>query len=394
MSRILKICLVLLVLISAAVWAQNNEEVLQAFQKNFVRANLTTKIQVLQDASVQQQVDMGPLYHQALDFIIDNARHFANDLAARELAVLSVRLIGISGYEQALSSLWELFALDDNTTIRIEVLNSFGNLTPADPQIVKNLNNWLAGQNDLLRIGEEVDSKVVEEAVVALGYIGDDSSFPVLFTVSILGGSDEIDRKAREALYSIEGDFRELILRVIENNTPGEKLEALRIGLNDEDLSDGDKGDIAEISLGKGLYEPAGQSMDKEFLRQIRYESIRTLTNLSWSSATDDVIAHFDLTLQEKVLGIGRTTHVLEAIQCLGSMNTHEAAVRLALYLDLLNYDVEDGKNVEDEIVLAVIQGLGDLGDSVAFDYLIYLGYLDYSDSIKKAAKDTLKLWL
>ena len=76
-------------------------------------------------------------------------------------------------------------------------------------------------------------------------------------------------------------------------------------------------------------------------------------------------------------------------------MNTHEAAVRLSLYLDLLNSDVEGGKSVEDVIVLAVIQALGDLGDRVAFDYLLYLSVLDYSDSIKKAASEIIeKLWL
>ena len=118
--------------------------------------------------------------------------------------------------------------------------------------------------------------------------------------------------------------------------------------------------------------------------------SIRMLTKLSRTSATPDVILHFDQTLQEQTLGIGRTSHVLEAIQCLGAMNTHEAAVRLALYLDLLNSDVERGKSVEDEVVLAVIQSIGDLGDKVAFDYLLYAGYLNYSDSNKKAARDSL----
>ena len=71
-------------------------------------------------------------------------------------------------------------------------------------------------------------------------------------------------------------------------------------------------------------------------------------------------------------------------------MATHEAAVRLALYLDILNSDVENGKKVEDNIVLAVIRSLGELGDNVAFDYLLYAGYLDYSDSIKKAARESL----
>jgi hypothetical protein len=164
----------------------------------------------------------------------------------------------------------------------------------------------------------------------------------------------------------------------------------LRIGLSNEDLRDDEKGEIAEAALKKGLYSTASQPQEREILRQIRYEAVRTLTKYTWSTATVDVIEHFDQTLQESILGIGRTSHVIEAIQALGAMNTHEAAVRLSLYLDLLNSDVERGKNVEDDIVLAVIQSLGELGDKVAFDYLLYARLLDYSDSIKKAAQDSL----
>jgi hypothetical protein len=390
MSRVLSIVVVLILLVTVHVVAQEHAEVLQAFQKNFVRGNLTTKIQVLQDAAGQSGVEMGPLYLQALDFVIDNSRIFENDLIARELGILAVRLIGLSSYDPALQSLWELFTVDDNRTVRIEVLSAVADLAPVDPRLVKNLNRWLSGQNDLLRVGEEVALDVVEEAIVTLGKIGDDSSFPVLFTVSILGGSDDIDTKARDALYSIEGDFQELILRVVEENPLAEKLEALRIGFSNIDLTDSAKGQIAEVALKSGLNGSVTLAAEKEFLRQLRYESIRMLTKLARSQATTDVINHFDQTLQEKTLGIGRTSHVLEAIQCLGAMNTHEAAVRLALYLDILNSDVERGKNVEDDVVLAVIQSLGDLGDKVAFDYLLYAGYLDYSDSIKRAARESL----
>jgi len=389
MRRIFTV-LLLLFIIAALLPAQEQNDILRSFQKNFVRGNLNTKIQVLQDAATRTDAEMGPLYHQALDFIIDNARIFDNDLVARELGILAVRLIGISNYAEALPSLWEYFTVDDTRSVRVEALNAIGELAPGDTRLVNNLNRWLSGQNDRLRAGEDVDLSVIEEAVVALGKIGDDSSFPVLFSVSILGGSDEIDEKAIDALYSIEGDFQEMILRVLEENPLNEKLEALRIGLSNEDLTDEEKGEIAQSALSKGLYSTATDPEERETLRQIRYESIRMLTKLSWSSATNDVIEHFDQALQEKILGIGRTSHVIDAIRSLGAMNTHEAAVRLSLYLDLLNSDVERGKNIEDEIVLAVIQNLGNLGDKVAFDYLLYARLLDYSDSIKKAAQESL----
>jgi hypothetical protein len=33
---------------------------------------------------------------------------------------------------------------------------------------------------------------------------------------------------------------------------------------------------------------------------------------------------------------------------------------------------------------------LGDLGDKTAFDYLLYVGYLSYPETVKKASRDAL----
>lgn len=37
-----------------------------------------------------------------------------------------------------------------------------------------------------------------------------------------------------------------------------------------------------------------------------------------------------------------------------------------------------------------MIDSLAKLGDKSAFDYLLYVGYLEYPESIKKAARDAL----
>lgn len=370
--------------------SQEKDQILQAFQKNFIRANLVTKIQVLQDAAERTEADMGPLYLQSLRFVIDSKSLLEDDPVVRELAVLSVRLIGMTSHQAAMPFLWELFTLDTNTTLRVEILNALGALEPEDPRLVQSLNRWLVAQNELFRTGEPIDEAVVGEAVIALGKIGDDSSFPVLFSAHLLGYSDEISRRARESLYSIEGDFKELILRVLRENTLEEKLEALRIALENEDLSRNDKGQIAEIALNLAVNTEDATPDDREYLRQIRYESVKVLTAFTWSSATQDVIVHFNQSLQELLQGIGRTSHIVDAIACLGAMGTHEAAERLALYLDSLNSDVENDREVDEEIALAVIQNLGALGDSVAFEHLLYAGYLDYNEKITKAAREAL----
>ena len=369
--------------------AQENER-LEAFQRNFLRASLKTKIQVLQDAADETEADMGPLYLQALDFAIENTAFFRDDPVARELAILAVRLVGISGYREALEPLWDLFLLDSSTSVRIEVLNAVAGLTPPDPVIVQRVNRWMMNQIDSFQDEQIVDQAVLSEAAVTLGTLGDERSFPILFSMTTAGFSDSIAEKATEALYEIEGDFADLIERVIRDNPINEKLEALRIANANATLDSSSKAVIAAKALAEALAISPRDADEREYQRQIRYEAVRILGEYAWSDATDDVVSHFDLVLSEYYQSGGRLSHVLEAIDSLGAMGNHEAAVRLSLYLDILNSDKENGKNVDEEIVLAVMRNLGSLGDRYAFDFLLYARYLDYSEQIKKTASEAI----
>ena len=125
-------------------------------------------------------------------------------------------------------------------------------------------------------------------------------------------------------------------------------------------------------------------------LRELRYYAVRRLTSLKWSRAASEVIRHFDTTLLEYDRGLTSKENLLEAIECLGAMGTHEAAVRITLYLELLNSFVENGQVPDEQIAYAIVTNLGLLGDKIAFDYLLYTGYLDYPVSVKKAAKEAL----
>ncbi len=389
MRRLPIFALLLGLAVSGVLVAQEeNGELLSAYKRNFVRANLITKIQVLQNAANEEDVDMGSLYLQSLDFVVENVTYFRNDPAARELTTLTVRLVGLSGRRDAIDKLWELFLLDSSTSVRVEILSAIADLEPPDKEIVRNINQWVIERNSAFADGENVDTAVLSEAAVALGKLGLPSSFPVLFSMGTTGYSESVTRKAREALYSIDGNFSELITRVIRQNSVDEKLEALRITLANDNLRGQEKAHIASVALDQALSMNLSSTEAKEYQRQIRYEAVRVLTDYKWSQSTESVIQHFDATLREYELGTSRLSHLIEAIECLGAMGTHEAAVRLTLYLDVLNSDVENGKSLDEQIVIAVIHNLGKLGDKVAFESLLYSQYLNYSGSVKKAARE------
>ena len=117
----------------------------------------------------------------------------------------------------------------------------------------------------------------------------------------------------------------------------------------------------------------------------------RQLTSLNWAGVTDNLVKHFDSTVFELEQGLCRKVNLIEAIDALGNSGTHDAAVRLTLYLEVLNSYTENGQIVDEQLILSVIRNLGELGDNTAFDYLLYTGYLNYSGTVQRAAREALK---
>ena len=376
------------------IYAQESESeenpTIESFLRNFARANLDTKIKVLEDAEQLDLEGLGPLYHKAIQFVTGNQILLLTDPAAQRLAILATRLIGEADYAEARYDLWDLFDIDKDTTVRVQVLNSLGEIADGDEEIIWKLNNFLLSQNTQFLTGGRPDMQVVAACIAALGELGDPSSFPVIFTAMSLSYSDTITSIARQSLYGIEGELKGHLIDVIEKNTIDEKLDALRMALAEDKLTEDEKGEIAERAMEVGLNTTSPDATEKAQLRELRYIAARALTDRKWAKATDLAIRHFDVTVMEYDRGIARKTDFLEAIACLGAMATHEAAVRLNLYLDLLNTYKEQDRKVDGQIVLAVINNLGKLGDKVAMDNLLFVGYLNYSQTVQNAAREAI----
>ena len=381
------VCIILSLLFSVSIFAQDSNSVLAAMQKNFARGSISTKIQVLQDSVEFSDVDMGPLYSQAIEFILDNSRNLASDLATREMTILAVRLAGIHGYSESSSMIWDLFKIYDDIQVRVEILGALGSMEP-EVQVVAGLNNWLKLQNDRFRSGLPVEKQVVAEAVVTLGGLKDSSSFSVVFSTGSAKYSDDITYKANQALKNLEGSYSESLIEVIKTSVPSDKLAALTLAINDDEMSIEEKGNLFKTTLEIGVTSKVSE--DEAVMRELRYSAIRQLTQLKWADASDLVIEHFNQVSIEYDRGIAPKSSVLEAVSCLGAIGTHEAASRLTLYLEFMNSYMENGQDIDLQISLAVIVNIGIIGDAIAFDHLLYSGYLDYPASVKRAAREAL----
>ena len=382
----------LILMISAvSVYSADNPEVVEAFRKNFTRGSLATKVRVLQDSLEYEDADMSPLYMLSLEFIINNAWMLQNDNLGRDLMFYTIRLLGTNAVSESADDLWKFYQLTDDSSLQIEIMSALGDTAKGKSDIIYGINTWLREYNSAFKSGTSPDNKLIAEVVAALGKLGDPTSFPIVFTTGTIGYSQVVNDSAAEALGKIDGYFTDHIIQVIRTSIPEEKIAALKAAYGQDNLSRDDKASIAIVALDIGLYSDPADSSEEEMLRELRYESVRQIAALNWSGVTDNLVKHFDNTVFELEQGLCKKANLIEAIDALGKSGTHDAAVRLTLYLEVLNSYTENGEIVDEQIVLNVIRNLGELGDNTAFDYLLYTGYLNYSGAVQRAAREALK---
>jgi hypothetical protein len=371
--------------------AQNPQDLLKTFTRNFAIASLDVKIQIIRDAGTTGYKELGPLYVDAVSYVLNNYALLQSDQRLRQLGALAVDQLKAIQYREARFPVWKLFETDSESGLRVSCLGALGVLGKGDPEIIQYLNLWLETQNTVFQTGKVPDVYVVYAAVQALGELGDPSSFPVLFSTMARGYTDDITQRARENLFRLGGSLKQNILGVLGNSPLPEKRLALGMALDTDRLSEQEKAEVAQFALDVGLHTALPDNPSRQIARDLRYTAVQALTARKWSAATALVIEHFDTVLQEYDRGLSDKTRLLEAINCLGSMGTHEAAVRLTQYLVLLNSYTEKLQEYDGRIVLAVVENIGLLADKVAFDDLMYSQYLNYSGEIKAAVRKALE---
>jgi hypothetical protein len=378
----------------ASIMAQDVDSIVLAYRRNFARASLGTKLELLKEASARGDAAMAPLYDMALRFAVDNAALLGPDPQLKELAVLAATETGKAGYAKAIDNLWALFQGYLDQDVRRAAIASLGFVGAGEARVAEYLNAFLASQNSLFRSGSQPEYPALEACIEALGMLGDGSSFPILFSAYIAGYSPALAQKSAKALGSIKGDYRGYLLRVIAKNPPLEKSAAYSAGMDNPNFADADRGELAEGAMGAAMAtadKPASYSpVEIQSLRELRLASAKKLRELRWQKASPLLVAHFKLMMSDYAKGAASKADFLESIACLGAMGSTEAAQALAIYLQFVNGQTEQGIPFDEDILLATIDALGELGDKAAFDYLLQIGYLQYTDPVKRAAKEAL----
>jgi len=381
-----------LVFASGAAFAQDASSVLLTYQRNFVRSSLATKLELLKEASgTVKATDIAPLYDTALRFVLNNAGLLAGDAQLRDLALLAVQKAGESGYTKASDDIWSVFTVyAGDGELRAAALDAYARTGMGDPKTVTDIGGFLASQLSIYRSGMQPEYPSMEAAVAALGLLANSDSYTVLFAAYVAAPNPVIKAKAADAITKLKGNLGAWLRGIVANNPPLERAAAFELGQG-AGLSDDDRGALAEAALNAALDWTGDSPVEQAAMYKLRVSADKVIGDLKWQRAASSAIKHFRLLWSDWQKGKGSKDDLVAAIQTLGSMGSTEAAQALALNLQLINAQTEQGKPWDEDILLAIIDALGNLGDKVAFDYLLYIGYLQYPDTIKSAAKDALQ---
>ncbi|MDR1748111.1 MAG: HEAT repeat domain-containing protein [Spirochaetaceae bacterium] len=383
------LCLTLIFCCFGTAVSQETDPVVLSYKKIFIKASLLTKADILRDAAGVTGTDMGPVFIDALHFSIESRPVLGNDPQLIDLAVLGVTNIIKYNPKETIPLLWRIFDLFPEAKVRIPVAESLGAVGAGDRETIDRLNTFLLEQ---AASPEKADSSVVMAVVKTLGKFGDNSSFAPLFRVITGNMRPGVIEAATAALNMITEKYAENIISLIRTESLPGKLTAFHLAMKNSAVSDILKGEIAETAL-KIAINMSESSQDVEqllLLRQFRQAAILAITGLRWTRASPQVIRYFYMTQTDYRNKLVNADVFIESIECLGVMGTPEAAQTLSIYLGLLNSETEQNNSYNEQVVLAVIAALGALGDKIAFDYLLYVSYLPYSDEIIAASRDAL----
>lgn len=380
---------VLFLILGTAAGAQDRR--LETFQANFASANLQTKLEVLRAAEREDAAQFGPLYLQALQYVVSHAGDLQGEPLLREIALVAMNRVQQGEYVPAAWELWRLFLDYPESTARIRILEVLGTIAGEQDRVILGLNDWVRRQHIQYTGGGRPDLQVVAAALGTLGSLASDTSFGVLVDTILLQYPDFVVSVARTGISRLPGDTVDLAFSFIQARPLAERRAALSFFVQGEVLSQEGKMLLAREMLADILGRTSRDAREIAEFREIRYAAARVLRSGEFADATPVVIRHFNETVLDFERRRISSGPLLEAIATLGAMGTEAASERLTAYLRLINTYSETDRPYDTQIVLATIQNLQILGFPGSYDALFYTTLIEnYPRRVIEAARQAM----
>ncbi|AIN94725.1 hypothetical protein [Treponema putidum] len=378
----------LLIFCAGSIFSMDKEELLK-LRKDFISAGIDVKLMILRSISQSEDEGLIPVYKDAVEYVKNSYDILKNDPRLLNIGIISVTKLGELNEIKSSGSIRYLFSTVENEDFQIACLKSLSRLIQQDSAFTDYLNSlYEAGLSDLIS-GKTFSVNLLSVYAEVLGNFADPSSFNILIKTLFYPVSDNLKDTVKTALNNISFNyFDEILAKTGEKNI--QYIWTLYLlAKENKRLDSTELGRISELIVDYGLKNL--QDADAESAENLIEAALPVLSELKWSKASPQVNKFFYY-----AQGLRKSTNrvndlLISIIDCMGNLGTIECSQNLSIFLGVLNSETEKTKQYDEPLVLSVITALRKLGDKTAFDYLLYVEYLNYSKTVKQASRNAIE---
>ena len=361
-------------------------------QKKFIKGNIQDKTTAVKEAENEDAVI---LPKKSIDFVLSNAESFASDRDFSALALASVLKLPKEpqniekNFSGITDDLIQLFTLFNDETVRIAIIDKFNSIQTATEKakFVALLNNYIKTIN-----AQTKDSAVTKNAVECLGKNGNSESFLLLYGLWKNKICETFAGEVEKSLLMLTDSHINDCIKLIARSSIKEIGEFFNLIKNSSEIHLNSKAEIAENALLATINNTEGDSKNSLQTIALELDALQTLSDAQWTRSASLSVQYFSIAKEQYKKNILKEEQFIQVIKCMTTLSSPDAAQNLSNYLAELNSLSEKNVTSARNVVLAVINSLGALGDKTAFDNLLYVTYLNYPEEIKNAARTSLAM--
>ena len=373
MKKIITLLFINLILIST-VFAQE-------YKKQFIKGNITDKTNAVREASGKDGIWIS---QKAIEFVLENNEIIGTDRDMDGLAVAAVLslpndyIYSLSDSDRELVmnefiALFERFNRSNTVQIAVQskVLSLKDHINTAP--FTEVLNKFMQGSSVL-----SSDSSLLKSVINSLGFIGNNISFSILY-------NDLNDKRYSAYAPELEQSIIKLIpismnevLQIVHSKDPANLQRIFTLVKQADNLTSNNLCEIAENILNESP------------VIELQFEALSILNSHKWTRASTSVLNFFASSQKNFQNGLLTEDQFVELINSLVNISPLDAVNPLIKYLGELNSQLEYNNSFSQNVVLAVINSLGAIGDKTAFDSLLSVTYLNYPEPVLSAARQAL----
>lgn len=385
MKKLLFVCAFLC--LGFGLFGQNSESQVLSYRRNFARANLNTKYELVKEASKNANKESASFFLSALTFVDSVYELLENDNTLMQIGIISVETLARLKESEAILPIRLLFIRVRDVAFEEACVRAFKAFDLSDEKLIADLNLKFEELFYKSVSGQVYSKPLLLAYIDSLGAIGNKQTFSLLFNALIKSSDENITNSCKRALPKIPVNFFDELVNIIEKKELYSTSVAFEIALESTNISEIELAEITDKSMSVAI---DSLNTQKSLSKKVLDKALKLLTEKRWQTATDLVVSYFYKVQASYRAGFASAGDFATVIDCMAVLGSKECANALVVFLGLLNSDTERGKAYNEEIVFATVKALGELGDSNAFDYLVYVDYLNYPEKIKKLARESI----